>query len=100
MIRRVKSEVEASLLPKLEYVLKPPLTPLQHEWYRTLYNATQAHTSCGCARTNVHMRTSSSGHPHLFPLTPTPSLPHDGTSCVTSGGPAQAGSTGKRLPQP
>ena len=26
MIRRVKAEVESSLLPKIEYVLKPPLT--------------------------------------------------------------------------
>ena len=36
MLRRVKSEVEQSLLPKIEYVLKPPLTPLQRSWYRTL----------------------------------------------------------------
>ena len=36
MIRRVKSEVEGSLLPKIEFVLKPPLTPLQRDWYRTL----------------------------------------------------------------
>ena len=36
MIRRVKSEVEGSLLPKLEYVLRPPLTPLQRDWYRIL----------------------------------------------------------------
>ena len=36
MIRRVKSEVESSLLPKKEYVLKLPLTALQREWYRAL----------------------------------------------------------------
>jgi SWI/SNF-related matrix-associated actin-dependent regulator of chromatin subfamily A member 5 len=36
MVRRVKSEVETSLRPKIEFVLKPPLTPLQREWYRTL----------------------------------------------------------------
>ena len=36
MLRRVKSEVETSLLPKIEYVLKPPLTPLQRVWYRSL----------------------------------------------------------------
>ena len=36
MIRRVKSEVESSLLPKVEYVVKVPLTPLQRSWYRTL----------------------------------------------------------------
>jgi len=35
MIRRIKSEVEASLLPKIEYVLKPPLTRLQKTWYRS-----------------------------------------------------------------
>jgi SWI/SNF-related matrix-associated actin-dependent regulator of chromatin subfamily A member 5 len=35
MIRRVKSEVEGSLLPKLEFVLKPALTTLQREWYAT-----------------------------------------------------------------
>jgi len=35
MNRRIKSEVEASLLPKLEYVLKPPLTRLQRKWYRS-----------------------------------------------------------------
>jgi len=35
MIRRIKSEVEASLLPKIEYVLKPPLTRLQRKWYRS-----------------------------------------------------------------
>jgi SWI/SNF-related matrix-associated actin-dependent regulator of chromatin subfamily A member 5 len=34
MLRRVKSQVEGSLLPKIEYVLKPPLTPLQRQWYR------------------------------------------------------------------
>ena len=39
MIRRVKSEVESSLLPKLEYVLKPPLTPLQRDWYRMVFGA-------------------------------------------------------------
>lgn len=33
MLRRVKSEVEA-LLPKLEYILKVPLTPLQRTWYQ------------------------------------------------------------------
>jgi SWI/SNF-related matrix-associated actin-dependent regulator of chromatin subfamily A member 5 len=37
MIRRVKSEVEKSLLPKQEFVLKVPMTPLQRQWYqRTL----------------------------------------------------------------
>jgi SWI/SNF-related matrix-associated actin-dependent regulator of chromatin subfamily A member 5 len=36
MMRRVKSEVETSLRPKVEYVLKPPLTPLQRAWYRQL----------------------------------------------------------------
>ena len=36
MIRRVKSDVETALLPKIEYVLKPPLTPLQRTWYRKL----------------------------------------------------------------
>jgi len=35
MMRRIKSEVEASLLPKIEYVLKPPLTGLQRKWYRS-----------------------------------------------------------------
>ncbi|KAL7539940.1 hypothetical protein ACHAXR_009729 [Thalassiosira sp. AJA248-18] len=35
MIRRIKSEVEASLLPKIEYVLKPPLTRIQRTWYRS-----------------------------------------------------------------
>lgn len=35
MIRRIKSEVEASLLPKIEYILKPPLTRLQRKWYRS-----------------------------------------------------------------
>ena len=35
MIRRVKSEVESALLPKMEYVLRPPLTRLQRRWYRS-----------------------------------------------------------------
>mmetsp|Transcript_6913 Transcript_6913/g.15782 ORF Transcript_6913/g.15782 Transcript_6913/m.15782 type:complete len:988 (+) Transcript_6913:60-3023(+) len=35
MIRRIKSQVEASLLPKIEYVLKPPLTRIQRKWYRS-----------------------------------------------------------------
>ena len=35
MIRRIKSEVEGSLLPKIEYVIKPPLTQLQRKWYRS-----------------------------------------------------------------
>jgi SWI/SNF-related matrix-associated actin-dependent regulator of chromatin subfamily A member 5 len=34
MIRRVKSEVEKSLLPKQEFVLKVPMTPLQRQWYQ------------------------------------------------------------------
>jgi SWI/SNF-related matrix-associated actin-dependent regulator of chromatin subfamily A member 5 len=34
MVRRVKSEVEKSLLPKQEFVLKVPLTPLQRQWYQ------------------------------------------------------------------
>ena len=36
MVRRVKSQVETTLLPKIEYVLKPPLQPLQRSWYRKL----------------------------------------------------------------
>ena len=36
MVRRVKSEVETTLRPKIEYVLKPPLSPLQRAWYRKL----------------------------------------------------------------
>jgi SWI/SNF-related matrix-associated actin-dependent regulator of chromatin subfamily A member 5 len=32
MVRRVKSEVETSLLPKLQFVLKVPLTALQRQW--------------------------------------------------------------------
>jgi len=35
MIRRIKSQVEASLLPKIEYVIKPPLTRIQRKWYRS-----------------------------------------------------------------
>ena len=35
MIRRVKADVEASLRPKIEYVLRPPLTRLQRKWYRS-----------------------------------------------------------------
>ena len=31
MIRRIKSDVESSLLPKIEYVLRPPLTRLQRK---------------------------------------------------------------------
>jgi SNF2 family DNA or RNA helicase len=34
MVRRVKSEVEKSLKPKLQYVLKVPLGALQRQWYR------------------------------------------------------------------
>jgi SWI/SNF-related matrix-associated actin-dependent regulator of chromatin subfamily A member 5 len=34
MIRRVKSEVETSLLPKVHWVLKVPLSTLQRQWYR------------------------------------------------------------------
>jgi SWI/SNF-related matrix-associated actin-dependent regulator of chromatin subfamily A member 5 len=33
MIRRVKAEVEKSLRPKVQYVLKVPLTNLQRQWY-------------------------------------------------------------------
>jgi len=32
--RRVKSEVETSLKPKIQYVLKVPLSALQRKWYR------------------------------------------------------------------
>ena len=31
MIRRIKSDVESSLLPKIEYVIRPPLTRLQRK---------------------------------------------------------------------
>ena len=34
MMRRIKSKVEASLLPKIEYVLKPLLRDLQRKWCR------------------------------------------------------------------
>eukprot|EP01052_Picozoa_sp_SAG31_P010737 SAG31_NODE_596_length_13674_cov_3.806409_11_plen_990_part_00 len=34
MIRRVKAEVEKSLLPKKEYVLRVPLSALQRVWYQ------------------------------------------------------------------
>ncbi|EOD37625.1 hypothetical protein EMIHUDRAFT_225179 [Emiliania huxleyi CCMP1516] len=40
-VRRVKSEVETSLLPKVEFVLKPPLTPLQRSWYRQLLGSSR-----------------------------------------------------------
>jgi hypothetical protein len=33
-VRRVKSEVEKSLLPKQEFILKVPLTKLQLQWYK------------------------------------------------------------------
>ena len=36
MLRRVKADVEATLPPKLEFVLRPPLTPLQRRWYRVM----------------------------------------------------------------
>jgi SWI/SNF-related matrix-associated actin-dependent regulator of chromatin subfamily A member 5 len=36
MIRRVKSQVESSLLPKLEFVLRAPLTSLQRYYYRAV----------------------------------------------------------------
>ncbi|KAL7547109.1 hypothetical protein ACHAWF_010421 [Thalassiosira exigua] len=39
MIRRIKAEVESSLLPKIEYVLKPPLTGIQRKWYRSFLEA-------------------------------------------------------------
>ena len=42
MLRRVKSQVETSLLPKVEYVLKPPLMPLQRAWYRRLLQTASA----------------------------------------------------------
>eukprot|EP00966_Prymnesium_polylepis_P070472 1637622-Prymnesium_polylepis.1 len=48
MIRRVKSEVESTLLPKIEYVLKPPLTPLQRQWYRELLGGTRGAGGGGC----------------------------------------------------
>jgi SWI/SNF-related matrix-associated actin-dependent regulator of chromatin subfamily A member 5 len=34
LARRVKSEVETSLKPKIQYVLKVPLSALQRRWYR------------------------------------------------------------------
>jgi SNF2 family DNA or RNA helicase len=34
MFRRIKAQVEASLLPKLEYKVYVPLTPLQRVWYQ------------------------------------------------------------------
>ena len=40
MVRRLKEEVEKSLQPKLEFVLKVPLTAMQRKWYqRTLVKA-------------------------------------------------------------
>ena len=36
MLRRVKSDVEASLKPKLEYVVRVPLSPLQRQWYNRI----------------------------------------------------------------
>lgn len=36
MIRRVKSQVETALLPKIEFVLRAPLTSLQRHYYRAL----------------------------------------------------------------
>ena len=38
MLRRIKSEVETTLLPKLHWVLKVPLTTLQRQWYRRFLN--------------------------------------------------------------
>ena len=35
MLRRVKADVESTLLPKIEYVLKPPLFALQRALYRS-----------------------------------------------------------------
>ena len=34
MIRRVKADVEKTLKPKIQYVLKVPLSSLQRQWYR------------------------------------------------------------------
>ncbi|KAK3286314.1 hypothetical protein CYMTET_6126 [Cymbomonas tetramitiformis] len=34
MIRRIKAEVETTLLPKLEYKVYVPLAPLQRRWYQ------------------------------------------------------------------
>ena len=45
MMRRVKSQVETSLLPKIEYVLKPPLMPLQRAWYRKLLGEAKSKVS-------------------------------------------------------
>jgi SWI/SNF-related matrix-associated actin-dependent regulator of chromatin subfamily A member 5 len=42
MLRRVKSDVETSLLPKIEFVLKPPLTALQRSWYRAILDGDEA----------------------------------------------------------
>lgn len=36
MLRRIKAEVEKSLLPKIERKLFIPMTPLQHETYKTV----------------------------------------------------------------
>ncbi|KAK3280168.1 hypothetical protein CYMTET_11985, partial [Cymbomonas tetramitiformis] len=36
MIRRIKADVENTLLPKLEYKVYVPLAPLQRRWYRRM----------------------------------------------------------------
>ena len=41
MVRRVKAEVEKSLLPKIEYTLRVPLTGLQRRWYQRILKKDQ-----------------------------------------------------------
>jgi len=73
MIRRIKSEVEASLLPKLEYVLKPPLTRLQRKWYRSFLENDGSNAVGLLTKSQLLMKVLQLGkvanHPKTFALT-------------------------------
>ena len=53
MIRRVKSEVEKSLRPKVQYVLKVPLSTLQRQWYKRFLEKDDAETEGLVSRTQL-----------------------------------------------
>ena len=73
MIRRIKSEVEASLLPKIEYVLKPPLTRLQRKWYRSFLESDGSKAMGLLSKNQLMMKVLQLGkvanHPKAIALT-------------------------------
>ncbi|KNC53652.1 chromatin-remodelling complex ATPase ISWI2 [Thecamonas trahens ATCC 50062] len=73
LLRRLKADVESSLLPKKELLMKVKLTPMQKEWYRKLLsrdidalNSTTKATSKTRLLNIIMQLRKCCNHPYLF----------------------------------